>query len=103
MDEEVKVIEQENKFELGDLVFEPAKEDDILPEGIWIPNRAQRRAMKKNKKKFKSSGFPMLDSVRGLTETDEFKQETYKYLAETIQKKRQEMIEKENDKNGTDS
>lgn len=101
MDEENKVIEPEKQFELGELVFEPAKEDDVLPEGIWIPNRAQRRAMKKNKKKFKPSGFPMLDSVRGITETTEFKQETYKQLVEAIERKRQEMIKKENNNNGT--
>ena len=38
-------------FEVGELVFEPAKEGDKLPEGIWIPNRAWRRAAKKNKNK----------------------------------------------------
>ncbi len=31
-------------------VFEPAKEGDVLPEGIWLPNRAERRALKKMKK-----------------------------------------------------
>lgn len=90
-------------FEVGELVFEPAKEDDELPEGVWVPNRAWRRAAKKNKNKNKNnSTIPLLDSMHELTKTNEFKQETYKNLMEVIARKRKELIERENNDNGTD-
>lgn len=91
-------------FEVGELVFEPAKEGDKLPEGIWIPNRAWRRAAKKNKNKNKkknNSTIPLLNSMHELTKTDAFKQETYKDLMEVIARKRKELIERENNNNGT--
>ena len=39
----------DNEVKKPAAVFEPAKPGDILPEGIWIPNRAERRALKKMK------------------------------------------------------
>lgn len=100
-------MEEENKtldlpFEVGELVFEPAKEGDKLPEGVWVPNREWRRAAKRNRNKKKNESIiPLLDSMHELTKTPEFKQETYKNLLEIISKKRKELIEKENNNNGT--
>ena len=39
----------DNEVKKPKAVFEPAKPGDVLPEGIWIPNRAERRALKKMK------------------------------------------------------
>ena len=100
MEEENKI--QEPPFEVGELVFEPAKEGEKLPEGVWVTNREWRRAAKRSKNKKKNEyTIPLIDSMHELTKTPEFKQETYKNLLEIISKKRKELIEKENSKNGT--
>ena len=39
------------KKELPELTWEPAKPGEKPPKEVWIPNRRQRRAMKKSKNK----------------------------------------------------
>lgn len=67
-------------------IFVPAKPEDKLPEGIWLPNRAERRAIKKNKKKHPEAAN-YIENIKALTKTKEFKQNLYKDLLENLQEK----------------
>lgn len=84
-------------------VFEPAKEGEKLPEGIWIPNRRERRIMKKrgNKAEKAMAKFYQnaIDDAREYVNTPNYKNEIYKALYEKV-KIRNEELEKEIEKNG---
>ena len=83
--------------------FEPAKEGEELPKEIWIPNRRERRLMKKrgNKmEKFLSKFYQnAIDEARDYVNTPNYKNEIYKALYEKT-KARNEELEKEIAKNG---
>ena len=79
-------------------LFEPAKPDELPPENIWIPNRRERRAMKKlgNKMEKAMSKFyqEAIDDARDYVNTPDYKNEIYKALYEKT-KARNEELEKE--------
>ena len=83
--------------------FEPAKEDEELPKEIWIPNRRERRLMKKrgNKMEKALSKFYQnaIDEARDYVNTPNYKNEIYKALYEKT-KARNEELEKEISQNG---
>ena len=79
-------------------MFEPAAEGDKPAKGVWVPNRAYRRAIKKNANKIKSESVlaPDVSNVgRNLLQDPEFRQELYKDLYLNLIKKRAELMEKE--------
>lgn len=78
-------------------IFEPAKEGDVLPEGIWIPNRKERRLIKKNKEK---NTKKIIGSFKDFLYSEYFFQDLYKDLYENLKKKRIE-LEKEEENNAT--
>ena len=79
-------------------LFEPAKPDELPPENIWIPNRRERRAMKKhgNKMEKAMSKFyqEAINDARDYVNTPDYKNEIYKALYEKT-KARNEELEKE--------
>lgn len=79
-------------------LFEPAKPDELPPENIWIPNRRERRAMKKhgNKMEKAMSRFyqEAINDARDYVNTPDYKNEIYKALYEKT-KARNEELEKE--------
>ena len=79
-------------------LFEPAKPDELPPENIWIPNRRERRAMKKhgNKMEKAMSKFyqEAINDARDYVNTPNYKNEIYKALYEKT-KARNEELEKE--------
>lgn len=79
-------------------LFEPAKLDELPPENIWIPNRRERRAMKKhgNKMEKAMSKFyqEAINDARDYVNTPDYKNEIYKALYEKT-KARNEELEKE--------
>lgn len=83
--------------------FEPAKEGDELPKEIWIPNRRERRLMKKrgNKAEKALSKFYQnaINEARDYVNTPDYKNEIYKALYEKT-KARNEELEKEIAQNG---
>lgn len=83
--------------------FEPAKPDELPPENIWIPNRRERRAMKKhgNKMEKAMSKFyqEAINDARDYVNTPDYKNEIYKALYEKT-KARNEELEKEISQNG---
>lgn len=83
--------------------FEPAKEGEELPKEIWIPNRRERRLMKKrgNKMEKALSKFYQnaIDEARDYVNTPNYKNEIYKALYEKT-KARNEELEKEISQNG---
>lgn len=83
--------------------FEPAKENEELPKEIWIPNRRERRLMKKrgNKMEKALSKFyqSAIDEARDYVNTPDYKNEIYKALYEKT-KARNEELEKEISQNG---
>ena len=83
--------------------FEPAKEGEELPKEIWIPNRRERRLMKKrgNKmEKFLSKFYQnAINEARDYVNTPNYKNEIYKALYEKT-KARNEELEKEIAENG---
>ena len=83
--------------------FEPAKEGEELPKEIWIPNRRERRLMKKrgNKMEKALSKFyqSAIDEARDYVNTSDYKNEIYKALYEKT-KARNEELEKEISQNG---
>lgn len=83
--------------------FEPAKEGEELPKEIWIPNRRERRLMKKrgNKMEKALSKFyqSAIDEARDYINTPDYKNEIYKALYEKT-KARNEELEKEISQNG---
>lgn len=83
--------------------FEPAKEGEELPKEIWIPNRRERRLMKKrgNKMEKTLSKFyqSAIDEARDYVNTPDYKNEIYKALYEKT-KARNEELEKEISQNG---
>lgn len=84
-------------------LFEPAKPDELPPENIWIPNRRERRAMKKhgNKMEKAMSRFyqEAINDARDYVNTPNYKNEIYKALYEKT-KARNEELEKEISQNG---
>lgn len=83
--------------------FEPAKEGDELPKEIWIPNRRERRLMKKRGSKAEKalSKFYQnaINEAREYVNTPDYKNEIYKALYEKT-KARNEELEKEIAQNG---
>ena len=79
-------------------LFEPAKPDELPPEIIWIPNRRDRRALKKhgNKMEKAMSKFyqEAINDARDYVNTPDYKNEIYKALYEKT-KARNEELEKE--------
>lgn len=79
-------------------LFEPAEPDELPPENIWIPNRRERRAMKKhgNKMEKAMSKFyqEAINDARDYVNTPDYKNEIYKALYEKT-KARNEELEKE--------
>lgn len=97
-----------NPIPIGELkewkpLFEPAKPDELPPENIWIPNRRERRAMKKhgNKTEKAMSKFyqEAINDARDYVNTPDYKNEIYKALYEKT-KARNEELEKEIAQNG---
>ena len=84
-------------------VFKPAKEGEKPPEGIWIPNRRERRIMKKHGNKAEKAMAKFyqnaIDDAREYVNTPNYKNEIYKALYEKV-KTRNEELEKEIEKNG---
>ena len=75
-----------------ELVFVPKKEGEEIPEGLWIPNRKQRRALMKNRKKIQQhaseEAVAYLNAVEEYSKTDgNFKQQIYKALLERIKER----------------
>lgn len=83
--------------------FEPAKEGEELPKEIWIPNRRERRLMKKrgNKMEKAVSKFyqEAINDAKEYVNTPDYKNEIYKALYEKT-KMRNEKLEKEIAENG---
>lgn len=97
-----------NPIPIGELkewkpAFEPAKPDELPPKNIWIPNRRERRAMKKhgNKMEKAMSKFyqEAINDARDYVNTPDYKNEIYKALYEKT-KARNEELEKEIAQNG---
>ena len=97
-----------NPIPIGELkewkpAFEPAKEGEELPKEIWIPNRRERRAMKKHGNKMEKaiSKFyqEAINDARDYVNTPNYKNEIYKALYEKT-KARNEELEKEISQNG---
>ena len=78
-------------------------EDGEIPKEIWIPNRKERRLMKKygNKAEKAAAKFyqSAIDSAKGFVNTPNYKNEIYKALYEKV-KTRNEELDKEIEKNG---
>lgn len=78
-------------------------EDGEIPKEIWIPNRKERRLMKKygNKAEKATAKFyqSAIDSAKGFVNTPNYKNEIYKALYEKV-KTRNEELDKEIEKNG---
>lgn len=85
--------------------FEPAKDGDVLPEGIWLPNRAERRALKKMKK-FRGQDSKLdeyINLAQKTTKSEDFKQYVYMKTLEKLKEKSMEerLKEKEQKENGS--
>ena len=102
------IIKNQNTVELPNEAewhhaFEPAKDGEELPKEIWIPNRRERRLMKKrgNKAEKALAKFyqSAIDDAKDYVNTANYKNEIYKSLYEKI-KVRNEELEKEIEKNG---
>lgn len=83
--------------------FEAAQEGDELPKEIWIPNRRERRLMKKRGKKSEKALAKMyqnaINDARDFVNTPSYKNEIYKSLYEKVKQRREE-AERELEKNG---
>lgn len=85
-------------------IFEPAKPDDVLPENIWlppIPNRAQRRALKKmkNMRGRDEQLDKYIDLAQKTTKSEDFKQFMYQRTLEKLKEKSMEERIKEKREN----
>lgn len=72
-------------------VFIPAQDGDVLPEGIWLPNRAERRALKKMKN-FKGRNEKLkldeyIELAQKTTKSEDFKQYIYMKTLERLKEK----------------
>lgn len=86
-------------------VFEPAKEGDVLPEGIWLPNRAERRALKKMKK-FRGRDSKLdeyINLAQKTTKSEDFKQYVYMKTLEKLKEKSMEERLEEKEQKSNDS
>ena len=86
-------------------VFEPAKEGDVLPEGIWLPNRAERRALKKMKKlRGQDSKLDeYINLAQKTTKSEDFKQYVYMKTLEKLKEKSMEERLEEKEQKANDS
>lgn len=80
------------KFEQTEPVFVPAKPGEKAPKGVWVPNRKERRFMKKHETKIEG-----LLTAKEAMQNKNFKQSLYKDLLENLKKKQEEM-EKNNER-----
>ena len=76
----------------------------VLPEGIWLPNRAERRALKKMKK-FRGQDSKLdeyINLAQKTTKSEDFKQYVYMKTLEKLKEKSMEerLEEKEQKANG---
>lgn len=86
-------------------VFVPAQDGDVLPEGIWLPNRAERRALKKMKK-FKGHDEKLdeyIDLAQKTTKSEDFKQYMYMKTLEHLKEKSLEERLKEKEQQKQDA
>lgn len=103
--EYLKSLPQADNVDIGEWkpAFEPAKEGEELPKEIWIPNRRERRLMKKRGNKMEKFLFKFyqnaIDEARDYVNTPNYKNEIYKALYEKT-KARNEELEKEIAENG---
>lgn len=90
------------KKELPELTWEPAKPGEKPPKEVWIPNRRQRRAMKKSKNKNMQFMGNILEQANDYAKTNpEFKQDVYRALYENLKKLAEEKKEELSEENGT--
>lgn len=84
--------------------FEPAKEGEEPPKNIWIPNRRERRLMKKRGNKIEKAMSKFyqeaITDAKEYVNTSNYKNEIYKALYEKV-KARNEEMEREIATNGT--
>lgn len=88
-------------------VFEPAKEGDKPAEGVWVPNRAYRRAAKKGAKKLNQNGGALMpdmsSAAKGLLHDPEFRadlfESLYKDFMERKEKKEKELYGSDDEEN----
>lgn len=64
--------------------FETAAEGEVPPENVWVPNRAERRAMKRNAKKGVNHLLNATKFAKGAALSKESKQELYKAAYEKL-------------------
>lgn len=91
----------DNEVKKPKAVFEPAKPGDVLPEGIWIPNRAERRALKKMKN-YKGQDTKLdeyIDLAQKTTKSEDFKQYVYMKTLQALKEKPMEERIKEKKEN----
>ena len=104
--------DDQSKQELPELTWEPAKPGEKPPKEVWIPNRRERRKMKKSRNKnMRFLGNAVEQANVYARNNPEFKQDVYRALYENLKRlaeekkeelsKKNEEEEKENKENGT--
>ena len=90
----------ENNIRSQDL-WEPAKPGEKL-EDVWIPNRKQRRWMKRKKNQTKAAAnfIQAIQDAQNYSKSDTFKKDVYKDLYNNLKKLREQKekeLKEEND------